>query len=213
MPQSKVPYINAYGRIHTTLEKIQTASTPPRFTQDFLATKLGVKGGSAKPVIPFLKRTGFLGSDGVPTELYKRFRNETQRGAAAAEALRIGYAPLYEINEYVHDAKDSELKGVVVQATGLEDSSSTVRAIIGSFKALLEFADFEAPSRPSPIDLAEETMGTEAARSSDGTQGYSSSDVRTISLGYTINLQLPATSDIAVFDAIFKSLREHLVQD
>ena len=30
-------------------------------------------------------------------------------------------------------------------------------------------------------------------------------------LGYTINLNLPATTDIAVFNAIFKSLREHLL--
>jgi hypothetical protein len=32
-------------------------------------------------------------------------------------------------------------------------------------------------------------------------------------LGYTINLNLPATSDAAVFDAIFKSLKEHLLRD
>jgi hypothetical protein len=32
-----------------------------------------------------------------------------------------------------------------------------------------------------------------------------------IRFGYTINLNLPATSDIAVFDAIFKSLRDHLL--
>ena len=31
------------------------------------------------------------------------------------------------------------------------------------------------------------------------------------SLGYTINLNLPATSDPAVFDAIFKSLKENLL--
>ena len=30
-------------------------------------------------------------------------------------------------------------------------------------------------------------------------------------LGYTINLNLPATSDVAVFDAIFRSLKEHLL--
>lgn len=30
--------------------------------------------------------------------------------------------------------------------------------------------------------------------------------------GYTINLHLPATSDIAVYNAIFKSLREHLLE-
>lgn len=33
-----------------------------------------------------------------------------------------------------------------------------------------------------------------------------------VTLGYTINLHLPPTSDIAVFNAIFKSLREHLLQ-
>jgi hypothetical protein len=33
----------------------------------------------------------------------------------------------------------------------------------------------------------------------------------TIKLGYTIHLNLPATSDIAVFDAIFKSLRANLM--
>ncbi len=69
----KPPYVTAYGNVKKVLEKIQTAATPPRFTQDFLATKLNLIGGSPKPVIPFLKRTGFLGSDGVPTELYKRF--------------------------------------------------------------------------------------------------------------------------------------------
>lgn len=195
---------------------MQTASTPPRFTQDFLATKLGVKGGSAKPVIPFLKRTGFLGSDGVPTELYKQFRNEAQRGAAAARALRIGYAPLYEINEYVHDAKDSELKGVVVQATGLEDSSSTVRAIIGSFKALLEFADFDTEASDSSTAAPDGSVVDERS-SADLVGGDLSASLpgsrSAVQLGYTINLHLPATSDIAVFDAIFRSLRQHLLID
>jgi hypothetical protein len=102
-------YVPAYGNVTKVLKKIQTAATPSRFTQDFLATKLNLKGGSPKPVIPFLKRTGFIGSDGVPTELYKRFRNTSERGKAAAEALRKGYNSLYEVNDYIHDASDKEL--------------------------------------------------------------------------------------------------------
>ncbi len=34
-----------------------------------------------------------------------------------------------------------------------------------------------------------------------------------MNLSYTINLNLPATSDVAVFNAIFKSLKENLLQD
>jgi hypothetical protein len=113
------PYINAYGNITRTLNKIKTAQTPPRFTQDFLGTKLDLTGGGARPVIPFLKRIGFLGSDGVPTERYKRFRNPTQSGRAAREALKDGYKTLYEVNEYIHDASDKTFVALLYKSRGL----------------------------------------------------------------------------------------------
>lgn len=140
---SKVSYIPAYGNITKVLGKIKTASVPDRFTQDFLSTRLGLSGGSPKAVIPFLKRAGFLNSDGSPTERYRQFRNESQSGLAAAGAMRQAYAALYEMNEYVHALNDKDLRGLIVQATGLEQDSSTTKAMIGSFKALRAFADFD----------------------------------------------------------------------
>lgn len=92
MAEDSLPYINAPSYITKVLQKIKDAETPPRFSQDFLATTLQMPGGSPRPVIPFLKRTGFLATDGTPTDLYKRFRG-AQSGAAAAEALRNGYRP------------------------------------------------------------------------------------------------------------------------
>jgi Family of unknown function (DUF5343) len=94
MADNSVPYVPSYGNITKALQAIQKAQTPDRFTVDFLETKLGLKGGSARPVIPFLKKTGLLASDGSPTSLYKRFRNTAQSKRAAAEALRKGFAPL-----------------------------------------------------------------------------------------------------------------------
>jgi hypothetical protein len=208
MAERSVPYVTAYGNITKTLERIKRASTPQRFTQDFLATTLDLKGGSPKPVIPFLKRTGFLASDGTPTELYRRFRNNSSTGAAAAEALRVGFRPLYEINEYIHNAKDPDLRGAIVQATGAENDSSTVKSVLGSFKALRAFADFSAePVAVTDEDDGAELMGGEAGRGPD--RGELPAAIR---LGYTVNLHLPATSDVAVFNAIFKSLREHLLR-
>jgi hypothetical protein len=200
-----VPYVQAYGNITKALEKIRQAQTPPRFTQDFLETKLAMKGGSARPVIPFLKRTGFLGSDGTPTDLYKRFRGtDAQSGAAAAEALRIGYAPLYQVNEYVHAAKDSDIKKIIVQATGAEENSTAVKSAFGSFKALRTFAKFDA----EVDDVVQEEA---AAPQDERAVPVGETAATTIKLGYTIHLNLPATSDIAVFDAIFKSLRANLM--
>jgi hypothetical protein len=201
------PYMSAYGNITKALNKIQEAATPARFTQDFLATKLGLKGGSPKPLIPFLKRTGFLGSDGVPTDLYRRFRNPSERGPAAAEALRKGYHSLYEVNEYVHDASEKELRGVVVQATGLDAESTMVKNIVGSFRALREFASFDGEPQ---VDLEGTGEGAPPAETAD--RADRAILRKGLGISYTINLNLPAISDIAVFDAIFKSLREHLLK-
>lgn len=208
MPISvSVPYLNSYGVITKTLERIKTASTPPRFTQDFLSTKLDLKGGSAMAVIPFLKKTGFLNGDGTPTDLYKEFRNTSSSSRAAASAIKKGYALLYEINEYTHNMNDNDLKGVIVQATGLDSKSSTVRAILGSYKALKSFAKFEddlekeSEMNPSSIEKNMPEKQPEPEKLPMG-----------LKLGYVINLNLPATTDIAVFDAIFKSLREHILE-
>lgn len=84
----KIPYLSAYGNIPKVLERLKTAAEPDRFTQDFLATKLGLTGGGARPAIAYLKRCGLLGPDGAPTTLYREFRNSATSGAAAATALR-----------------------------------------------------------------------------------------------------------------------------
>jgi hypothetical protein len=176
---------------------------------DFLSAKLGLKGGTPRAVIPYLKKIGLIGSDGVPTELYRRFRNPTESGAAIAEAIRRGYKSLYEMNEYVHELSDKDLKGLLVQATGLEEKSPVIYFIQSTFKNLKSFADFE-----QKLDRADTADASNGLDTPDGKQrqGTEAAGVG-VNLGYTINLNLPATSDVAVFNAIFKSLKEHLLKN
>jgi len=131
-----LPYHTSPGVIDTALEKIRAASTPDRVTQDFVITTLSIKGGAGKAVVPFLKKVGFIRSDGTPTEIYTAFRNHSKAGTAAAQALRLGYKALYDINERAHDLQDADLKGLIVQVTGLEEKSTAVQQILGSFKRL-----------------------------------------------------------------------------
>jgi len=204
---SKVPYLQAYGNIKKALDKITMATVPAKFTQDFLATTLDMPGGGARPVIKFLKRAGFLTSEGTPTELYKQFKNPTLRGAAAALGMRNAYADLYAANEYVHDAKDNDLKGLIIQLTGLEEDSKLIPAMVGSFRTLRSFADFSAQSGRNP----DQRDSDEAINNTGGLGDATRTHQNNLHLGYTIHLNLPATTDIAVFNAIFKSLREHLL--
>ena len=39
-----LPYVTVVGTLEKMLEKITTASVPERFTQDFVKTKLAMKG-------------------------------------------------------------------------------------------------------------------------------------------------------------------------
>lgn len=77
--------------------------------------------------------------------------------------------------------------------------------VLGSFKALKAFADFSAEPASAPDTPSDEVEAGGASIAGRPPGG--------INLGYTMNLHLPPTSDVAVFNAIFKSLREHLLAE
>ncbi len=199
------PYMNATGLVKRILEKIKEASTPKRFTLDFLGTKLGFTGGSAKAFIPFAKRMGILESDGSPTDLYKKFRNPEESGRAMADAMRRGYAEMFARNEYTYSLDRKKLEGLVMEITGMKKGDSTLKAICGTFEAVRAYADFDAaaPSERSQDETQQEDNQSVPA---DGR-----ADAK-LNLSYIINLVLPNTDDAAVFNAIFKSLRENLLR-
>jgi hypothetical protein len=203
------PYTLQVGTFTKLLDKIKTAATPERFTQDSLASKLGMRGGTANSMIPLLKKAGFLSSDGTPTETYRRFRNPSQSGRAAADALRHGYKTLFEMNESAHELDDKELRGLVVQATGLEQNARVVHAITGTFKALKKYAQLGGEEESSREEKSSQEVSGNGA---DEAHKTGAERAIGMNLSYTINLNLPATADVKVFDAIFRSLREHLLK-
>ena len=201
------PFMNAYGLVPKILDKIIEAQQPERFTQDFLTTKLGFAGGSARAFIPLLKRIGFLSSDGVPTPLYSKFRNVDSRGAAMAQALRTGYKEVFERNEYVQDLPKEKFKNLVVEMTGLKPSDSSVASIVGTFEYLKKYAKWEAaPAAPAKKDV---NVLTTVEIPPEVRQPVTNGG---LNLSYTINLNLPETSDVEVFNAIFRSLRDNLLK-
>lgn len=97
-----------------------------------------------------------------------------------------------------------------MQVTGLEEESRLIPAMIGSFKTLKTFADFNA--EPSAgVDQQNGDESDDIGDKGKGQGGIGDQRGNGIRLGYTIHLNLPATTDIAVFNAIFKSLKEHLL--
>jgi hypothetical protein len=202
------PYVNGYGGISKLFSEIKSASVPPKFTQDFMSTALGLKSSSYRAMIPLLKKLGFVDQANVPTQAYRDFREDTMSGAVMAQRLREAYAPLFAANEYAWRLDRKELHGKLKNVTGAGDDDSNLAAVVGTFTELAKLARWEgAPElkriEPSRPDTESETiMGPPRP-----------AHTARIGLSYTINLNLPATTEIEVFNAIFKSLRENLLRE
>ncbi len=209
------PFMNAYNSLSKIFDKIKEAKTPDRFSQDFLATVLGFNGGSYKPFIPLAKRLGFLSSDGVPTELYKQFRNPALSEQAMSKAIKTGYPQLYKRNEFAHALDKKALEGLVMESTGLEKDTGTLSAIVNTFLKLKSLANFELKeleSTETQTDTGEKIKDKPNHIEAPKMQFDKVTHEGKLQFSYTIYLNLPETTDPAVFNAIFKSLKENLLQ-
>lgn len=211
---ASLPFINSTGLIDKILSKIKEAKTPERYTQDFQGTVLGYGSGSARPFIPLLKKIGFLHSDGKPTDLYHQFRNDSLSGAAMAEALKVGYAPLFKANEYANKLSKEKLKNEVIQITGLSATAKSVNTIVSTFEGLKKYADFESEIHDPQVEDDTEVLQSPSNNQPNPHPAPTLSVLpqgRGMNLSYTINLNLPQSKDPEVFNAIFKSLKENLL--
>lgn len=195
-------YTNTPGRFKDTLQAIIAAERPPAFNRDFIETVLGIKGGTVSAYPPILKRLGFLASDNSPTELYGQFQAESSRSYAALTGLRTGFAELFKRNAHADKADDDKIKDYLIQITGRKRDDQIVAAILGTFNAIRSFITSDT-SEPSS-DASSSKQKDEEIVQNEG--------VHSLGLSYHINIVLPETKDIAVFNAIFQSLRQNLLR-
>jgi len=208
---ANLPYVTATGNILKAIDGIKKAATPPKVSGDFVKNILGIKGGSGDQITSFLKKIGLADPGGSPTELYNRLRNPSSSGAAMAECMRLAYKPLFDRNEYVNTLSDVDLKGLIVEETGNAHDSNPAKMAFLSFKALNSIADYERTTTAS--EVVEIPVNEPAAPSQSSGTGEENHSTPRLNIGYNIHLNLPATDDISVFNAIFKSLKENLLVD
>lgn len=191
-------------------EEIKKAAIPQRFTQDFLIG-LGFTSSSDRLLISVLKGLGFLDSNGVPTSVYKEFRDPAISKKVLARQIRIAYAGLFELNTQANTFTTQEAKGKLNSLTGA--SESVVSNMAATFTALCKEADFSAPDtlNPTPEAAAAAQTTDEDKVSSPALPPEKGGLLTGVAFSHTLYINLPATRDVAVYDAIFRALKEHLL--
>jgi len=209
-----LPYVTATGNVDRALTNIKVAATPPNVTQDFVKTMLKIPGGSGNQMTSYLKKIGFANADGTPTALYSKFRNPATSSAAAHEALKIGYKSLFSRNEYMDKLSDDKLRGLIIEETGQSGDSNVVSLILACIKGIKKHIkpDEIVASETPKLEKIETQKLPVIPQHATPTDKHAGGTGVGLNLSYTINLHLPATTDVAVFNAIFKSLKENLLR-
>jgi hypothetical protein len=201
------PYTSSPGALKRALEKIPTSEKPGIFNTDFLETILGVTGGSGRPIPSILKAAGFLSGNGNPTELYAQFQTESGRSAAALQALKNAFAEVFRRNQYAHRADDAALLDIIVAVTGLPKTDSIVRSVLNTFQVFQGYAKNAREVDVPPSDQAERpanSLGNESTTIANNTSSA-------LGLVYNINIVLPETTNIEVYNTIFRSIKGNLL--
>lgn len=195
-------YVQPTNRIPDLFNKIRDGQAPERFTQQLLKD-WGFKSTADRTFISMLKALGFLTSDGKPTQRYNDYRDHSRSRAVMADALRETYADLFLIKQHPTAADKEAIEGKFKSFHNV--SENVARLMTKTFMSLLTMADLKGSHSPSRLPEA-------TATSPDSNEADVTAVRHAVTgLHYNIQIHLPATKDVEVYNAIFKSLREHLL--
>jgi hypothetical protein len=179
---------------------------------------LGYKSTNDRKFIGILKSLNFLDADGKPTQRYYEFLDLSQSEKVLAEAIREAYSDLFSINKDAHTLNTDQVKNKLRTLFAGSKKDTVIGYIANTFTALVNYADFDTPSiKPTQNKDEKEVESTqdkktlkETLPSDQKKLNQTKSRINIDGLQYHINLILPESRDQAVYDALFKSLREHL---
>jgi hypothetical protein len=203
-------YIQTYTALAEFFNKIRDAQAPDKFGHQNLKD-LGFKSNNHRPFIPLLKSLGFLTSDGSPTQRYHDYRNHSKSREIMGEALKEAYSDIFLINSNPTDKDRDLVQGKFKSYHNASDNVAKLHA--NTFYSLLEIADLNQGIKSQTMTQKEPDEKTQehkpkAPQVEEAKISLTSSNV---GLHYNIQIHLPATKDVEVYNAIFKSLKNHLI--
>ena len=195
-----------YAQLPAFFEKLQAGQAPAKFNREFLRD-IGFKSSNHLAIIPLLKGLGFITSDNVPTERYRSFLDKTRSKQVIAEAVKEAYGDIFVIKAKPTKSDANLIEGKFKSTYNLSDLTADRNG--RTFLALLDLADPDALNGIKPPEVV--VPAKDPIVLPDPTKLDASGKKSVVGLNYSIEIHLPATKDVEVYNAIFKSLRDHLI--
>lgn len=201
-------YLTSTKNFEGIMNSILGARAPERFTNKFLED-LGYKSSNDRLITGVLKSLGLLGDTGEPTQRYYDFLDQTQSKKIIAIGIQEAYEDLFNLNRDAQNLSQEEVKNKLKTLTQGQKGDKVIESMARTFKTLCEYADWTdisnpvVNSTPKPVVTIEKNEGNSPIK----TEPHS----KEMNLHYNIQIHLPETTNMAVYDAIFQSLKKHLM--
>lgn len=204
-------YLNSVKNLPAIMRKIVEGTAPEKFTQDHLK-KIGFTSSYDYPVLGLLKDLGFISESGAPRQRYHEYRNTAKSKQVLGEALKEAYSEIFHLNEHPTQADKQSITGLFKSTHNVSDQVAGFMA--NTFLSLLGMADISGSKTIDKSPKVKEEKEDEGSDDKNG-KGNGNGNFSSIipNLRYNIEIHLPATKDIEVYNSIFKSLRQHLLDD
>lgn len=198
-------WVGAANRIPDVFNKIRDGQAPSQVTNQLLKD-WGFASSADRAFIPLLKSLGFLTPTGQPTQRYHDYRDHSRSKAIMGEALKEAYQDIFLIKAKPTKADQGSITGKFKSFHNASDD--VAQRMSKTFFALLDLADLSELDTLKASDetpaIAFESAATKQPLSVTGSPILAG-------LHYNVQIHLPATKDVEVYNAIFKSLKEHFV--
>lgn len=205
-------YLLTTKNLDAFLNSLLNAQAPSRFTNKFLE-QLEFKSTNDRLFIGMLRFLGFIDASGSPQERYFRFLDQTQSKYVLAEAIKEAYADIFTVNVKANEMSVNDVKNKFKTLTQGAKSEVIIGCMANTFTALCKYADFAKQTTKEVVTIKhQEQTNEEMTDSNDHKMTHEIINKKiTTEMHYNIQIHLPETRDITVYDAIFKSLKEHLL--
>ncbi len=198
-------YLITSKNLEAFFNALVTAQAPERFTQKFLET-LEFKSSNDRLYIGLMKSLGFIDEAGVPQDRYYKFLDQTQSKKVLADGIREAYGDLFAVQTKANELNAQDVKNKLRTLTQGKKTDNVLQLMANTFRALCDYADWTIGPKPKidePKPKQETTIQNKELPKSTTSQ-------LTGEFHYNIQIHLPESRDQAVYDAIFKSLKDHL---
>jgi hypothetical protein len=207
-------YLITTKNLESFFNSLITAKAPESFTQKVLES-LEFKSTNDRLYISLLKGLGFLDANGVPTERYYKFLDQSQSKQVLAESIRESYSDLFAVNLKANELSVQEVKNKFRTLTQGKNSDKVLALMPNTFKALVNYAEWEASVKKGDEKKDKKPEASiekprESAVTTDETDDEIDTKNLKTQLHYNIQIHLPESRDPAVYDVLFKSLKRHL---